>query len=410
MRVARIISYGVALALFVVMALAVGDGDYRATFIGWAGLLMMVVIVPLSLAYVRVLRAGVVVDQGAGAADCERGSTMRFEASARNGTPLATLGIEPAFRVVDASGREVASTRASLALGPFASQPLGFSVSFPHVGIYELGISGIRLEDPLGLFPQAKPCAAATSVRVLPRLVPLKPIEFSLEAADESPKLRRALLSDSLNYASVRDYEPGDPLKSIHWKLSARQGDYLTRVYERYTNPSATVLIDFYSDWEDAAERAAMFDVVVEAAFSIAEQARRRSLEVQVQFPDRFGGVRSVGDWSSRSLARMLDDMPPFGAEGHDRAGFRDALREACLGREASGNIVVCSADIDGESVALLLRARAAKRAVFFVAAVPPSVVDADRTRWCAPLAPLAAAGAHVAVLSREADLEAMRL
>ena len=84
---------------------------------------------------------------------------------------------------------------------------------------------------------------------VFPLIPPLRAALFSPEAPEktEAPEAQTAgafVLRETDEPGDVRPYAPGDPVRRIHWKLSARKGELLVRE----TAPEKT--------WEEAARPA----------------------------------------------------------------------------------------------------------------------------------------------------------
>ena len=62
------------------------------------------------------------------------------------------------------------------------------------------------------------------------------------------------LFEDSEHFAGVRDYEPGDPMHHVHWRLSAHAGTLQTKTYEPTRSAEVLFALDL-SDGEPFWER-----------------------------------------------------------------------------------------------------------------------------------------------------------
>ena len=94
-----------------------------------------------------------------------------------------------------------------------------------------VGATGWVLEtsDLIGLFAQRSRAGDSEVALVLPRFAALsdRPQARELEASVAAPR------SGSGNELfGVREYRPGDPLRRIHWRSSARHGELIVREYE----------------------------------------------------------------------------------------------------------------------------------------------------------------------------------
>lgn len=83
--------------------------------------------------------------------------------------------------------------------------------------------------DPIGLFRSTRSCADAEVALVLPRFTSLvsQPQTRELEASVAAPRA-----GSGTELFGVREYRPGDALRRIHWRSSARHGELVVREYE----------------------------------------------------------------------------------------------------------------------------------------------------------------------------------
>jgi uncharacterized protein (DUF58 family) len=71
---------------------------------------------------------------------------------------------------------------------------------------------------------------------VYPKLVPLEKLGLRTARPLGDFGTPRRITADPLRLASVRDYRPGDSIRHIHWKATARRGALQTKVFD----PSAS--------------------------------------------------------------------------------------------------------------------------------------------------------------------------
>ena len=103
-------------------------------------------------------------------------------------------------------------------------------------GYYRLGPARLRSGDGFGLFSSERQEEATARVVVYPRTLPLTDLGLAAARPLGERKGYQRIFEDPLRIAGVRDYRPGDPVRRIHWKATARRGQLQSRVYE----PSAT--------------------------------------------------------------------------------------------------------------------------------------------------------------------------
>ncbi|MGH7123559.1 MAG: DUF58 domain-containing protein, partial [Stellaceae bacterium] len=87
----------------------------------------------------------------------------------------------------------------------------------------------LESSDPLGFFRFRRQGAGGEIGLVLPRFTSLRalPEARELEASVSAPRS-----GSGTELFGVREYRPGDPLRRIHWRSSARLGELVVREYE----------------------------------------------------------------------------------------------------------------------------------------------------------------------------------
>ena len=403
--VAKLVALLVTAALFLAFALLVGDSDYKPTLVGWVPFFAILMAVLLSAVYVVVLRATIEFSDETHLADCRRGHDVPFTVRLHNKGPLFFFRIEAYFYISDMFGNIASETMTTFSLAPFEETEVSFAAKFEHIGTYSAGLDRIVISDFLGLFSRELPNVRRSSVNVTPNLQLIDGIHFSNTAMLESTKAAKSVQADSMDYSHVRQYVPGDPLKTIHWKLSARTDGYMTRLYEKYTNPGVGIILDFFGPSNEAAELMGFFDAVVESGLSIGNYAQSRGMETEVFFRNRHGENRRVTAWNEDNMAQLIDEMPRMSNEsGVDQDAFK-ILEDQFVSQYGQNNLVVCSANIDSQLVSAIVDAKVHRRHPLMIAVVPPELSGRALDAYCKPLAQLDSADIPYMIISRSDDL-----
>jgi uncharacterized protein (DUF58 family) len=111
-----------------------------------------------------------------------------------------------------------------------------YHVTAERRGAFEFGPVTLSSGDIFGFQLKLSEVPAQQLVLVYPRIVPMD--DLKLRAARPGGELRaeRRIIEDPLALAGIRDYRPGDSVRHIHWKSTARRGQLQTKVFE----PGAT--------------------------------------------------------------------------------------------------------------------------------------------------------------------------
>ena len=138
-----------------------------------------------------------------------------------------------------------------------------------------------ELEDMLGLHSVILPLSVEEHIYILPEgtmeaELDLNAYQAGMAEVEES-KLKGNDFSD---VSEVREYIPGDAMKNIHWKLSAKKD--LLMVKERLRMSTGKLLMVVALD----AEKPEQLDQTVERVYGLGRQLIRRQVPVTL-----FGGV-----------------------------------------------------------------------------------------------------------------------
>ena len=374
--------------------------------IGYIPLLTLVLVLLVSFVYLQVLKRSLVFSEESLLPSCERGTDIEFVLNFKNKSPLVFTRLEPYIYISDLFGGADVVTPTSMVLMPFEDRDFSFQARFDHIGTYSAGVQKIIVRDLLGLFWHTIVNDNHHQVQVLPKLFDVSRVDLTTVSSEESQRAFQAQVSDDMDYAGARDYEWGDPLKAIHWKLSASQpeGKYLTRLYETYNDPGISIIIDTSSPGYDAESLMFVYDGVVESALSVNEYARQRGLDSVIMFPGRHGNTHNLRVLGLQEFVDLTSDLPRIQV-GDGREAL-ELLRREGNRIHARDNIAYCTAHADEGVVSALIEIKNRKRNPMLLLAVPPSLDPVEVRDLVRPLRRLDSAQIVYYVLTSAADLE----
>lgn len=165
--------------------------------------------------------------------------------------------------------------RELLALSGNETRLITYSVIGNQRGEYHLGPINIKGSDPLGLFPFEKNIASGARVLVRPARK-----ESPLSIKDGIPQgnihVRNSRYEDTSLCRSIREYTPGDELKRINWKASARFGKLFTNEFQDTLNCPIFVFLDLSTEhYRLHLRHANMESAIADAAALITEAEKR---------------------------------------------------------------------------------------------------------------------------------------
>lgn len=147
------------------------------------------------------------------------------------------------------------------------SHPESIDAEFIPLRRGYIRLQGIRvmLTDPFGVTLRSVVISSPVSVLVLPKIYPVVP--FAAKGVRKYQEGETALIrkvGDSEEFLSIREYQPGDPLKKIHWKSFAKRGEPMVKeTQDQFASRYALILDTFSPHGEDV-----VFEDAVSAAAS----------------------------------------------------------------------------------------------------------------------------------------------
>jgi uncharacterized protein (DUF58 family) len=252
----------------------------------------------------------------------------------------------PTLAVADAFDRGRRAARfllAPLAAGEEARAAYRFPTD--RRGRFEVGPLRATLTDPFGLVTVTRRVLAAEEVIVYPRVHDLSPpAEVGGLDLDRDHPSVRARVEPSGDFMTLRDYAPGDDLRHVHWRSTARRGHLMMRQNE--TRRRAPVLLVL--DVRPGAHDRASFERAVEACASIATTLDRAGRPFEVIWST--GTV--IGVQGRRHLATIMDELAIVEPHGPHRL-------VVAMGRHKSSAVVAVTGTLhthDAGALGLIVR------------------------------------------------------
>ncbi len=239
----------VDLALTGIGAIAVALIAQRPAMLAWAGALLVGLALARAVTMVSVARV-----RAAGfemlwrgeqrMARVGRGDTLELSAEIRNRDNLAARYVQ--LRTVCSPDLEVELEPTSGEVPAAGRLEVKVLVRSPRVGRH--GIHGLSLEvqGSPGLFEVPLTFANPYGIEVLPRAygVLLKNARGGRSRMNAQDGRAGVFAGDGSELRELRDHQPGDPLRRIAWRASARRGKLLVREYEREERDVVWLLLD----------------------------------------------------------------------------------------------------------------------------------------------------------------------
>ena len=296
--------------------------------------------------------ATLAVASDASAQRVQRGEdiTLDVRVSRRGWIPLAPMWLE--LSGVSGSSASPSGTQ-MVQLRPTHTQTLTLSFHAAHVGAIHPGIQSVTIADFFGVCTiRQQPQTCGGELLVLPQLFDIAPLRLSSGEMGMEAMARAS--EDVTNPTDVRSYQPGDPMKKIHWKLSARKQEALVRRFEDPIQPDALVLLDCAPPPRQgtAEDDADLRDALIETAASVMVQAAKS------EHPARLPllGAHPVELDKDMGLKMLLENLAR--ADFSNPEPFAKVLLLETRRMRKVGCTVVITAQLDSQMVDVMLSMR----------------------------------------------------
>ena len=331
-----------------------------------------------SVLYILILRRGLAYTVEVDLNTCRRGEDSEFSVEIRSRSPFVLSRGQAELYTEDQSGRDLRTVYAGFAMGRDAIQHFAFTVSFAHIGIYTAGIRTFRIYDPLGICGiELVTGKKSFPVSVYPRIVDISDLVLSKENHVEALiRPVRTLEGQGSDYSSVRMYAAGDPIKQIHWKLSAHMLDYLTKVNEIQINTGVSIVLDFSSAVYENEEILCVQDCILESGLSAARYAVRCGMDCEFILYDRYGNRKRVMPDGEGNSYTIMTDLPAIQV-GNDRRSMQ-LLESVSSDSYGHSNVMICTGNLTQNTVHAVTGLRMQGKSPEVLLSLPPLREDQD--------------------------------
>ena len=199
--------------------------------------------------------------------------------------------------------------------GEFVVPPLGahetwdemFLISSRHRGLINVGPARAVRSDALGLLRRVRMWDEPVLLHVHPRTVRV-PFDATGFQLDVEGVATGKLSSSDVSFHALRDYEPGDDRRAVHWQSTARLGKLIVRQYEETHRSHHVIVLDTSHDaWDHDT-----FETAVSVAGSLGLANLRESRPVSLSTTEGWlpsGVAMRMLDALSEVKARSFGDL-----------------------------------------------------------------------------------------------------
>ena len=185
-----------------------------------------------------------------------------------------------------------------------------FAVPTIRRGVVAVGPVRTVRGDPVGLARREIEWTGVTQVFIHPRTTSIPSTSTGL-IRDLEGNPTRDLSTSDISFHALREYQPGDERRNIHWKSTAKTGTYMVRQFEESRRSHLVIALSLAAaDYATEDE----FELAVSVAGSLGARAIRDAREVSVVVGETTPEFAKRKNLEIRSLStvtrnRLLDEL-----------------------------------------------------------------------------------------------------
>lgn len=201
-------------------------------------------------------------------------------------------------------------------------------------GIYGLGPTRVFASDIFGIFYVEKILPVKKTLLVTPLVIEVQKPTRAYGYITGGKPTRKRIAEETVYPSSVREYQPGDPLKRIHWPSTARTNRFMVKEYDFNPQTSVVFFINASSQihWQEKTHHKrqhpwvlenrnekhlpkSSMDYLATIAASLARYYIHQGLMVGLYSNDRMG-ISLTPDRNERQYLRILESLAMIQGDG----------------------------------------------------------------------------------------------
>ena len=185
-------------------------------------------------------------------------------------TPATVIREQPLVR---GETRDRAILRSHWSVGWYERVVRHFTIAADRRGLYSFGPARLTVADLFGYGVATEERVATATLIVRPRTLPVR-VASQQHIPTGDARNRHSLFEDTDLFAGVRPYRPGDPMRRVHWRATARTGMTVSKRFDPSQTQTILVALDVQTMsgriWTNDEE---MVESLMVAASSLARRA-----------------------------------------------------------------------------------------------------------------------------------------
>lgn len=231
---------------------------------------------------------------------------------------------------------------------PMGREIITGKLTAKYRGIHYLGPIDVEVNDALGIFKFKRRIYSDSVIKIYPKVYDLMNFNLRSMQAYGTVTTKQKAYEDNTVVSDIRKYYPGDSIKKVHWKVSAKKGGIFVKNYEMNGSAVTNIFMDFNRDSFKGENVRELEERAVEAGASIISYMLKNDVPVELYVNStklNFTKGRDI-----KEITKFLDVLCEVKPVGNKRMGEVLEKRIRLISRGSS--IIVITGDIDEKDCA----------------------------------------------------------
>ena len=206
-----------------------------------------------SLVYALIAKASLKIYMLSSTTVTEKNKPFSYEFRLINEAILPYPFIDAYIKLPRRSSVRTTERCVRVSMAPLSNYTVKGTVQFRFRGTYEIGVTSFYVYDFFRIFRVRSQMSTFSTVYVLPRKLTLDAGDAFSVSDSAMRTVKAPYVYDKLEVSDIRDYMPGDSLKSIHWKLSSKSEEFIVNDYNTGSADVSYIFCDMSAHFPDDA-------------------------------------------------------------------------------------------------------------------------------------------------------------
>ncbi len=206
-----------------------------------------------SLVYALIAKASLKIYMLSDTTVTEKNKPFTYEFRLINEAILPYPFIDAYIKLPRRSSVRTSERCVRVGMPPLSNYTVKGTVKFRFRGTYEIGVTSFYVYDFFRIFRVRSQMNTFSTIYVLPRKLALDTGDAFSVSDSALRTVKAPYVYDKLEVSDIRDYMPGDSLKSIHWKLSSKSEEFIVNDYNTGSADVSYIFCDMSAHFPDDA-------------------------------------------------------------------------------------------------------------------------------------------------------------